>query len=184
VTLEPDLARVVALAQVHGEPGDEVSAVLPTEPEAGRRVYLCAFDGGDGFRSWLAVDEEGVPVASRSEVRSAISIAALCEVAAEAAGGGDVDDLLARLDELRAREAPAVIEAAIDAARRLREVLGDPPQLASPARLDAIGVATRALEKELDPTGASPFGAAMQASQDAVAELQREIEAGYRIELD
>ena len=32
--------------------------------------------------------------------------------------------------------------------------------------------------------GSSPFGAAMQSSQAAVAELQREIEAGYRVSLD
>jgi hypothetical protein len=183
VVPDEELERAVRAAERLGEAGDVVSAVLPTEPETGRRVYLCAFDGADGLRSWLAVDGEGVAVAERAELRSAISVAALCEVATDAAGGGDLDELIARLEDLKAREDPPAVAAAIDAARDLRSVLGEPPQLASAARLDAIGAATRRLEQKLDPTGASPFAAAMQAAQAAVAELQREIEAGYRIDL-
>jgi hypothetical protein len=183
VVPEAELERAVGAARGYGDPGDVVSAVLPTELQPGRRVYLCAFDGADGFRSWLAVDGEGRAVADRAELRSAISIAALCEVAADAAGGGNVDELIARLEELRARAGPPGIGSAIEMAHELRRVLGDPPALASAARLDEIGAATRRLEKELDPTGASPFGTAMQAAQAAVAELQREIEAGYRADL-
>jgi hypothetical protein len=183
VVLEDELERAVSAAYVHGDAGDMVSAVLPTEPEPGRRIYLCAFDGADGFRSWLAVDGEGRAVADRAELRSAISIAALCEVAADAAGGGDVDELIARLEELRSRENPSGMGSAIEAAHELRRVLGQPPELASAARLDEIGAATRRLEKELDPAGGSPFGTTMQAAQAAVAELQREIEAGYRGDL-
>jgi hypothetical protein len=146
-------------------------------------VYLCAFDDADGYRSWLAVREDGTPVESRTELRAAVSIAALCEVAEDAAGGGDLDTLIARLEELRQTDSPPGIEDAEDAARALRSVLASPPQLATPSRLDEIGAATRRLERELDPTLASPFSAAMQSSQAAVAELQREIEAGYRIPL-
>ena len=58
-------------------------------------------------------------------------------------------------------------------------MLGEPPQLATPARLDEIGAATRRLERELDPAGPLPFAAALKSAQDAVAELQREVEAGY-----
>ena len=76
-------------------------------------------------------------------------------------GGGDPEDLLGAL----------------------RDVVGDPPQLASTARLDEIGVATRRLEQELDPGGASPFAAALKSAQGAVQELQREVEAGYLVEL-
>jgi len=107
----------------------------------------------------------------------------MCEVATDAAGGGDLEALIARLGELRMREAPEGIESAEEAARRLRLVLGEPPQLASPGRLDEIGMATRRLERELDPMAASPFSAALKSSQEAVAELQREIEAGYRVPL-
>jgi len=183
VSLADELERIAGLATAHADPGDAVSAVIPTEPSAGVRLYLCAFDGADGYRSWLAIRDDGSAVESRVDLREAVSIAALCEVASEAAGGGDLDSLIARLEELRATEAPPGIEAAEEAARALREVLGEPPQLATPARLDEIGAATRRLEHELDPAAASPFSAAMQASQAAVAELQREVEAGYRVPL-
>jgi hypothetical protein len=146
-------------------------------------VYLCSFNGADGYRSWLAVRDDGSPVSSRLELREAVSIAALCEVAEDAAGGGDLGTLIERLEELRRTEAPPGIEDAEDAARALRGVLGTAPQLASPSRLDEIGAATRRLERELDPTGSSPISTAMRSSQAAVAELQREIEAGYRLPL-
>ena len=183
VDVADELKRIAGLAAAHAAPGDAVSGIIPTEPEAGARVYLCAFDDADGLRSWLAVREDGSPVESRVDLREAVSIAALCEVATDAAGGGDLDALIARLVELRDTEGPPGIEAAEDAARALQGVLAEPPQLATPARLDEIGAATRRLEHELDPTASSPFSAAMQSSQEAVSELQREIEAGYRLPL-
>ena len=183
VALDDELDRIRALAAGLGEPGDEVSGIVASQPSEGRRVYVCSFDGADGLRSWLAVLDDGSVVTSRAELRAAVSIAALCEVAADAAGGGDLDDLIARLVDLREREAPEGIVDAVTAARELRDVVGDPPQLASPARLDAIGVAARRLEQELQPNGPSPFVTAMRAADGVVGELQREIEAGYRVEL-
>ena len=183
MALTDELEAIVGHAAGYVDAGDTVSAVIPTEPSVGGRVYLCAIDGADGFRSWIALDAAGAPVTERRELREAVSIAALCEVAVDAAGGGDLDGLIARLAELREREAPEGIEDAEAAARALREVLGEPPQLATAARLDEIGAATRRLERELDGTSGSPFAAALKASQDSVAELQREIEAGYRLPL-
>ncbi len=184
VLLSEEVERAAGLAaEAARADGNVVSGVIATEPSPGHRVYLCAFDDADGYRSWLAVREDGVVVESRSELREAVSIAALCEVASDAAGGGDLDVLIERLEELRRTEAPEGIEAAEEAARALRDVLGDAPQVATPARLDEIGAATRRLERELDPTGASPFSAALRSSQGAVGELQREIEAGYRLPL-
>jgi hypothetical protein len=169
---------------VHAGQGAVVSGMLATEPEPGARIYLCSLDGADGMRGWLGVRDDGSPVASRAEVRAAVSIAALCEVAVDAAGGGDLDGLIASLADLRAREAPEGIEDAEAAARALRVVIGDPPQLATPDRLDEIGAATRRLERELDPGGAaSPFAATLKSAQGAVQELQREVEAGYLVEL-
>ena len=49
------------------------------------RFYVCAFEDGDE-PSWLVLDATGVPVEERALVRDAVSIAALCEVAEEAAG--------------------------------------------------------------------------------------------------
>lgn len=183
MALADELDRIATLAAAHARPGDTVSGIIATEPTPGHRVYLCSFDDADGLRSWLAVRDDGSPITRRDELRGGVSIAAICEVAVDAAGGGDVDALIASLAELREREAPEGIEAAEEAARSLRKVLGDLPQLATPARLDEIGAATRRLERELDPAGASPFAAAMKTAQGAVAELQREIEAGYRLEL-
>jgi hypothetical protein len=182
MSLVDDVERVAGLAADRGADA-RVSAVIATEPGEGRRIYLVAFDGEDGYRSWLAVRDDGSAVVSRAELREAVSIAALCELAAEAAGGGDLAGLLASLAELRATEAPAGIEQAEEAARALLAVVAEPPQLASPGRLDAIGQATRRLEQELDPLSASPFAGAMRSSEGAVGELQREIEAGYRLPL-
>ncbi len=126
---------------------------------------------------------DGTPVTDRADLRAAVSIAALCEVAEDAALGGDLDGLIARLEELRDAEAPPGIDGAIEAAQMLRAVVGEPPQLATPARLEEIGAATRRLERELDPVGPSPFAGALKSAQDAVAQLQREIEAGYLLPL-
>jgi hypothetical protein len=177
MTLTGDIERIARLA------GDDVTGVIATEAGDGPRVYLCSFDEADGSRTWLGLRDDGSTVESRAELRAAISIAALCEVAADAAGGGDLDGLVASLEQLRLTEAPEGIELAEEAARELREVVGWPPKLASPARLDAIGAATRALERELDPTGGSPFASAMKSAQGAVSELQREVESGYRVSL-
>src|SRR6516164_1218493 len=98
-------------ATVYADDGDAVSAVIPTEPAPGRRVYLCAVDGADGFRSWIALDGDAAPVTQRAALREAVSIAALCEVAADAAAGGDVDGLLGRLVLPELPEAP---EQAVD----------------------------------------------------------------------
>jgi hypothetical protein len=183
MALSDELERAAELAVAHAEAGDVVSGVLATEPEPGQRVYLCSIDGVDGTRGWLGVREDGSAVTSRADVRAAVSIAALCEVAFDSAGGGDLDALIASLADLRMREAPEGIEDAEAAAEALRVVLGEPPQLASPARLDEIGTSTRRLERELDPGGASPFAAALKNAQGAVQELQREVEAGYLVEL-
>lgn len=184
MALADELARIADLAASYADDGDAVSAVIPTELVPGRRVYLCAFDGADGYRSWLALDGDGQPIVSRKQLRDAVSIAALCEAAADAAGGGDLDALIARLEELREGEGIHDLDAADKAARMLRGVLADLPQVASPARLDEIGAATRRLEQELDPSRSSPFAAAMRGSEAAIGELQREIEAGYRLPLE
>jgi hypothetical protein len=183
VGLGEELERVAELVTVQMGSDAVVSGILATEADPGARVYLCSLDEADGTRSWLAVDGRASPIVERATVRAAASIAAICEIAADSAGGGDVDALVASLADLREREAPEGIEDAEHAARALRAVLGDPPQLATPKRLDEIGAAARRLEQELDPGGPSPFASALKSSQGAVSELQREIEAGYRVDL-
>jgi len=162
---------------------ERVAAILATEAEPGARIYLCAFEGEEAGRTWLALDGGGAPVTDRRAVRDAVSIAALCEIAAETAGGGDLDELRAQLAALRANEAPEGIEEVEQAVLELQEVVAEPPQLATPARLDAIGAATRRLERALDAAGRSPFAEAMSSATGAVDELAREVEGAYRTAL-
>ena len=174
-----DLERIAASAVALGD-GSVVRGVLATEPADGIRIYVCAFEAADGARTWLALGGDGEPVGERRDVRDAVSIAALCEVAEEAAFPGDLDELRAQLVALRVTEAPDGIQEAENAARVLQHVLGAPPHVASPARLDAIGQAARRLELALDPTAPSPFSAAMRSAAGVAESLWSDVEAAYR----
>jgi hypothetical protein len=85
VSLSEDVSRIAGIAAQHREPGEQVVAVLAVDSAAGERVYLCAFADDEGSREWLALDAGGSPLADRARVREAASIAALVEVAEEAA---------------------------------------------------------------------------------------------------
>lgn len=84
MALSEDVSRIAGVAAQHRTPGQQVVAVIAVETAAGERLYLAAFEDGDG-RQWLALDHDGVPVTSRERVREAASIAALVEVAEDAA---------------------------------------------------------------------------------------------------
>src|SRR5918999_5547349 len=79
---------VAERAAVHAGPGEELTGILVAEPDPGVRVYLCSYETADGARTWLALDADGEPLAASGLVREAASIAALCELAADTAGGG------------------------------------------------------------------------------------------------
>ncbi len=183
VTLLADLERIATLAENFAPDDGAVSAVLPAEPTPGFRAYLCAFETPDGARSWLVLDDEGAAVVDRRDVKDAVSIAALCEIAEESAVGGDLDELLSQLVALRLTENPEGIDEAEDAVRALQRTIGVPPQLASPARLDGIGAATRRLELALDPVAPSPFTAALKGVQGTLDELLEEVVDSYRVPL-
>ena len=85
MALSEDVSRIAGAAAQHRTPGQQVAAVLTVETAAGERVYLAAFEGSDGQQQWLAFDHDGVPVTNRELVREAASIAALVEVAEDAA---------------------------------------------------------------------------------------------------
>lgn len=177
---EIEAAREAATAFVR--PGEELVGVVPTEPAEDVRVYLCAYANDEGeSRAWLALDGAGAPVDDRRLVRDAASIAALCELAEESAGGGDLPELRARLAELRASERPEGIEEAEEAAARLEAVIQPPPRLATPAYLDAIGSAAAALERALGGHG-SPFAEALAFGMAAAEEFAAEVEGTYRLE--
>ena len=181
MALAEDVARIAAAAAAFAAPGEEVGGVLVAET-LGRRVYLCAFESVVG-RTWLALDDDAQPVSELRLAREAASLAALCEVAEESAGGGDLPELRARLAELRETEAPLGIEEAEAAAAALAETLQPEPRIASSAYLDAIGSASRRLEQALGESGASPFAAAMQAALGSVEELTADVERNYKVPL-
>jgi hypothetical protein len=183
VELAGDLERIAAAALPYGN-GRGLTGVLAAEPARGLRIYLCAFGESDAERVWIALDDAGKPVLARRDVRDAVSIAALCEVAEEAAFPGDLDELRSQLVALRIAEAPEGIAEAEDAARALQHLLGAPPQLASPERLDAIGAAARRLERALDPTAPSPFTDVLRSAGDVADALWRDVESGYLQPLD
>ena len=66
--LRDDLERAAAAAARFAVPGEELTGVVPAEPEPGERSYLCAFQAGEE-RTWLVLDEEGDPVADRDRIR-------------------------------------------------------------------------------------------------------------------
>jgi hypothetical protein len=182
MTVAEDVARIAEAAAGFAGPGEEVTGELVAET-LGRRVYLCVFESGEG-RFWLGLEDDAKPLTDRRLVREAASLAALCEVAEESAGGGHLPELQARLAELRETDRPEGIEEAEAAAKALAETLQPEPRVASGDYLDAIGSASRRLEQALGDDGASPFAAAMQSALAAVEELTDDVERNYKLPLN
>ena len=182
--LAGELERIAGLAAALARQGERVAAVLPAEPQPGERAYLCTLEAEDGGRSWIVLDADGRAVEERRRVRDAVTILALCELAEETAAGGDLDELRSQLAALRLTENPPGIDEAEEAALELQRVLGVPPSLATPARLDAIGAATRELELALGgAVQGSPFAVALKSAGEVVDALLRDVEGAYRGEL-
>jgi hypothetical protein len=117
VALHDDLAAAAERAAAFAEPGERVDGVLAAEPSGGRRVYLCAYAGGE-VRSWLLLDEQA-PVTSRALVRETVALAALCEIVGEAAG--DEPPRLATPAYLDEHGTPDVLASAFEAVESLTE---------------------------------------------------------------
>ena len=134
--LDRDLRRIAEAAGRHAAEGEEVSGIVPAEPASGIRLYVCAYGGGEET-TWLVLDATGVPVGDRALVQEAVSIAALCEVAEDAAG-----------------------------------IEPDAPRVASPALL-----------AELGEQAGTEVAAAVKGAVEAVEELERDVERGYKLPL-
>jgi hypothetical protein len=129
VGLETELRRIADVAVTFCDEGEELAGIIPTEPGSGVRVYVCAYRDGDGT-SWLVLDADGRPVDDRSLVRDAVSIAALQELAEEAAGVEDEQQRVAtpvRLDHLAASadDRPAFVEEMKRASGTVDELVRD-----------------------------------------------------------
>jgi hypothetical protein len=182
VALEHDLRRVADAAIRHAAPEEELTGIVPAEPSEGERVYLCAYRSGEGATTWLVLDADAHAVDERARVREVVSIAALCELAEEFAGGGDLDELRSQLVALRLTENPPGIDEAEAAALELQAAVGAAPPVATPHRLDSVAAATRRLEEALGD-GTSPFAGAMKQAVATVEELTRDVELNYKREL-
>jgi len=174
--LEQELAGAAEAGSSYGE----VAGVLAAEDAPGRREYLVALAGDDGNR-WVVIDAAGQARDRLEEVRSVASIVALCELAGDLAGGGDLAALRQELARVRIAEG-ADVEAAEVAATELERAIGEPPRVASPAYLDQVGAAAAALEEALGDT-ASPFSAALRGGTGAVEEFVRDVERNYVLDL-
>jgi hypothetical protein len=130
------------------------------------------------------LDDTEAPVTDREAVRRTASIAAMCELAEESAGGGELDELRERLVTIRLTENPEGIEEAEEAALALQHVIAAPPRLAEPGYLDRVGAATRRLEQALGDSGVSPFAEAMKAGMSSVEEFSADVESHYKRPLD
>lgn len=177
MALTDDLERIATAAAAHGP----VTAVLAAEPASALRRYLVAYGDGE-TRRWLVLDDGGAAVTRRDEVRDTASIVAMCELAEDLAGGGDLEQLRLELARVRMVEQPPGIEEAEEAALALERVLGAPPRLATPSFLDDVGAATVTLERALGETS-SPFSAAIRGASGAVDEFVREVEREYVVTL-
>ena len=112
---------------VYAADGEELVGIVPAEPANGLRLYVCAY-GREDEATWLVLDATGVPVEERSLVRDAVSIAALCEVAEEAAGIEPDEPRIASpayLDELGSGAAPRLAGAVKSATGTVDELLRD-----------------------------------------------------------
>ena len=125
--LEHDLRRIAEAAARHAGDGEEVAGIVPAEPANGLRLYVCAY-GAEAATSWLVLDATGVPVSDQALIRDAVSIAALCEVAEEAAGvepGWAREASPALLDDLGADGGADVAAAVKAAAGTVEELVHD-----------------------------------------------------------
>jgi hypothetical protein len=136
MALDDDLRRIAEAAGRFAAEGEDVSGIVPAEPGSGIRLYVCAY-GDEETTSWLVLDATGVPAQDLQLVRDAVTIAALCELAEEAAGSEP--------EEAR---------------------------VATPALLDELGAQHGA-----------EVSSALAAASETVAELLRDVERGYKLEL-
>jgi hypothetical protein len=125
VALDQELRRIAEVAVTYCRDGEELAGIVPAEPAAGVRFYLCAYRDGEET-SWLVLSADAKPVEDRTLVRDAVSIAALYELAEEAAGKEDEEARVATPAQLDALGSSAeVVEAVKQATGTIDELIRD-----------------------------------------------------------
>ena len=128
--VDQELRLIAEAAVTYCQEGEELVGIVPSEPAAGVRLYVCAYR--DGLEtSWLVLNSDGSPVEDRSLVRDAVSIAALYELAEDVAGAADVPGTHvatpAQLDALgaAAKDQASFLEAMKQATGTVEELVRD-----------------------------------------------------------
>jgi hypothetical protein len=125
MSLDQELRRIAEVAVTYCRDGEELAGIVPAEPAVGVRLYVCAYRDGHET-SWLVLDSDASPVEDRSLVRDAVSIAALYELAEEAAGKTEDEPRVATPAELDALGGSAdVVEAIKQATGTIDELVRD-----------------------------------------------------------
>jgi hypothetical protein len=127
VAIDRDLRRIAEAAGSFAGPGEEVTGIVPTEPVGGLRLYVCAY-GNEEATGWVVLDATGTAVQDRALVHEAVSIAALCEVAEDAAGIEPDEPRVASpelLDELGANGGIELAQALKSATETIEELVRD-----------------------------------------------------------
>ncbi|HZI36084.1 MAG TPA: hypothetical protein VFD61_10080 [Gaiellales bacterium] len=142
--LELEAARDAAESLV-GD-GEQVAAVMASEPGLAARVYLIAFEA-DGEHSYLALGADLSPVRDRRLVRDAVVMLALAERAEEASVALQAEQLeqeFATAERALRAAHPAEAAAAADVRSALLHLaeVADGPRVATPLYLDTIGAAS------------------------------------------
>ena len=174
MALREDLERIAGAAAAHGQ----VAGVLAAEPARGRRLYLVAL-GDEASGAGSCSTTAGRSSTRRDDVRDTASIVAMCELAEDLAGGGDLEQLRSQLARVRMVEQPPGIEEAEEAALALERVIGAPPRLATPAypRRGRCGDDRARAGARRDVVAV--LGGDPRRRRGAVDEFVREVERGY-----
>jgi hypothetical protein len=173
MSLELELEAARDAAESLAGDGEQVAAVMASEPGLAARVYLIAFEA-DGEHSYLALGADLSPVHDRRLVRDAVVMLALAERAEEASVALQAEQLEQEFAtaERALRDAhPAEAAAAADVRSALQHLAeaADGPRVATPLYLDTIGAASGRLAvalvgfrdqvELLTAPGAAPSGA-------------------------
>lgn len=146
MSLELELEAARDAAQSLAGNGEQVAAVMASEPGLAARVYLIAF-GTDGEHTYLALGADLSPVRDRRLVRDAVVMLALAERAEEASAALHTDALeqeFAVAEQALRDGHPAEAAAAADVRTALQRLAdaADGPRVATPLYLDTIGAAS------------------------------------------